>query len=66
MDNIGTIFYRKGDYEMEAKWYRKAAEQGNAHGQYILGDCYVRSHGVKQDYCEVAKLYMKAASQGTM
>ncbi|NJE35519.1 sel1 repeat family protein [Megasphaera sp. SW808] len=49
---------------MEAKWYRKAAEQGNARGQYILGDCYVRSHGVKQDYREVAKWYMKAASQG--
>ena len=51
--------------EAEAvKWYRKAAEQGNASGQWFLGWHYEKGQGVKQDYGEAVKWYRKAAEQG--
>jgi TPR repeat protein len=31
------------------KWFRKAAEQGNAEGQYNLGVCYAKGDGVDED-----------------
>ena len=31
------------------KWFRKAAEQGDAEGQYNLGVCYAKGDGVAQD-----------------
>ena len=50
---------------MEAvKWYRKAAEQGNAAAQANLGYCYQNGQGVVQDYDEAVKWYRKAAAQG--
>ena len=33
-----------------AKWYRKAAEQGNAEAQSLLGACYWEGQGVPKDY----------------
>jgi len=32
------------------KWYRKAAEQGNAEAQYDLGVAYSNGQGVSRDY----------------
>ena len=46
------------------KWYRKAAEQGHAEAQCILGDCYQQGIGVKKDPVEAVKWYRKAADQG--
>ena len=47
--------------EAEAvKWYRKAAEQGNASAQYDLGGMCLR----KRDYTEAVKWFRKAAEQG--
>jgi hypothetical protein len=43
------------------KWYRKAAEQGNASAQFGLGVIYST---VQQDYAEAAKWLRKAAEQG--
>ncbi|MDA0238165.1 MAG: hypothetical protein O3B03_06590, partial [Proteobacteria bacterium] len=34
------------------KWYRRAAEQGNAKAQYNLGLMYDNGQGVPQDYQE--------------
>lgn len=45
---------------MAMKWYRKAAEQGYADAQYMLGLCYC----VKQDKPEAVKWLQKAAKQG--
>ena len=44
MYNVGNC-YRYGygivkNYSEAVKWYRKAAEQGNAKAQYNLGSCY--------------------------
>lgn len=44
--------------------YRKAAEQGDAEAQCILGDYYYYGRGVNKDYAEAVKWYRKAAEQG--
>ena len=49
---------------MAAKWFRKAAEQGNTGAQFNLGICYLFGHGVEQDFEEAAKWFRKAAEQG--
>jgi TPR repeat protein len=38
------------NYCETAQWFRKAADQGNAKGQYSLGALYVEGRGVPQDY----------------
>ncbi len=60
--------YYKGEgaeqsYEEAAKWYLKAAEQGNADAQLRLGHCYYEGEGVEQSYEEAVKWYLKAAEQ---
>ncbi|MCY2935316.1 MAG: tetratricopeptide repeat protein, partial [Planctomycetota bacterium] len=47
-----------------AKWYRKAAEQGDSMAQFNLGLMYYNGRGVPQDNTEAAKWYRKAAEQG--
>jgi tetratricopeptide (TPR) repeat protein len=59
------ICYFKGngvrkDMGEAAKWWRKAAEQGDAMGQSILGDYY----DVCQNKTEAIKWWRKAAEQG--
>lgn len=64
------IFYsdwdwgKKKDYTEAAKWYRKAAEQGNSAAQERLGSLYCLGKGVRQDSVEAEKWYRKAAEQG--
>ena len=48
----------------EAKQYRKAADQGDADAQVLLGDMYKSGNGVALDLTEAAKWYRKAADQG--
>ena len=38
------------NYAEAAKWYRKAAEQGNATAQESLGSLYEQGQGVPQNY----------------
>ena len=46
--------------EEAAKWFREAAEQGNAIAQFCLGYC----KGIEKNYEEAVKWYRKAAEQG--
>ena len=46
------------------KWFRKAAEQGDANAQAYLGLAYTEGRGVRQDYTEAVKWFRKAAEQG--
>ena len=46
------------------KWYRKAAEQGDAPAQNNLGLMYANGTGVLEDDNEAVKWYRKAAEQG--
>ena len=51
------------DYAEAVKWYRKAAEQGEANAQSNLGVMYYNGHGVRQDYAEAVKWNSKAAKK---
>ena len=46
------------------KWFRKAAEQGDADGQALLGFLYEIGLGVPQEDAEAVKWYRLAAEQG--
>ena len=52
------------DEEKAVKWYLKAAEQGHAKAQYMLGECYFAGRGVDEDEDEATEWYLKAAEQG--
>ena len=61
----GDRLYLHSDNSSEAvKWYRKAAEQGNAFAQYNLGNMYANGKGVPKNDSEAVKWYRKAAEQG--
>ena len=49
------------NYKEAVKWYRKAAEQGNAAGQYNLGLMYRKGRGVRKDYVAAYAWYRLAA-----
>ena len=50
--------------EIKADNYRRAAEQGNARSQALLGKCYLEGKGVVEDKVESVKWFRKAAEQG--
>ena len=52
------------DYAEAVKWYRKAAEQGNAAAQGALGLLYAQGQGVPQDYVQARKWFNLSAAQG--
>jgi len=51
------------DSTTAVRWFFKAAEQGDAEAQYILGLCYAYGGGVPQDDEEAIKWIRKAAAQ---
>ena len=61
--------YEKGSgvkkNELEAvQWYRKAAAQGDAYGEFLLGVAYECGVGVKRDYEQAVDLYRKSVERG--
>ena len=46
------------------QWYRKAAAQGDAYGEFLLGVAYECGVGVKRDYEQAVDLYQKSADRG--
>ena len=46
------------------RWYRKAAELGDAAAQNNLGTCYAMGEGVEKDEAEAEKWFRRAADQG--
>jgi TPR repeat protein len=63
---IVALFYQlgtgvKADPAEAAKWFRKAAEQGNAFSMDRLGEHYRDGQGVPQDYAQAALWFQKAA-----
>jgi hypothetical protein len=51
------------DYNEAAKWFKKAADQGDAEGQVSLAGLYQMGQGVPKDRGEALRLYNLAASQ---
>uniref|UniRef100_A0A914PDE5 Probable UDP-N-acetylglucosamine--peptide N-acetylglucosaminyltransferase SPINDLY n=1 Tax=Panagrolaimus davidi TaxID=227884 RepID=A0A914PDE5_9BILA len=50
------------DYSKAAAYYAKAAHAGNAEGMYNLGLLYERGKGVKRDFDESLRWFLKAAN----
>ena len=46
------------------KWYRKAAENGHAQAQYLMGKSYHSGKDVPEDHTQSVKWWRKAAEQG--
>lgn len=49
------------DYAEAMKWYKQAAEAGNANATYNVGYLYFNGQGVAQDYGEAMKWFKRAA-----
>ena len=49
--------------EKAIPWLEKAAEQGQARAQSLLGSCYRDGDGVEADAAQAAEWYGKAAKQ---
>ncbi len=65
---LGRLYYdgngnNTQDYDRAVKWFRRAADQGNASAQLYLGLMSDEGQGVPQDYAEAAKWYRRAAEQ---
>ncbi len=64
--SIGNA-YKSGedqDDEQAVYWWHKAAKQGHAGAQRVLGHLYYEGKCVNQDYEQAAQWYRKAAEQG--
>ena len=46
------------------RWFKLAADQGDADGQFRLGVCYENGTGVAKDKQEAVQWYTRAADQG--
>jgi hypothetical protein len=61
----GNNYVRVGDYAQAITWFRKAADQGDALAQRLIGYLYEEGgHGVQQDYAQAMAWHRKAADQG--
>ena len=60
-DNVEGV---KKDCSEAIRWWKKAADQGNAKAQYSLGNSYYDGEGVAVDQTEAVKWFRKAAEQG--
>ncbi|HUW49565.1 MAG TPA: tetratricopeptide repeat protein [Sulfuricella sp.] len=60
---IGSPTLRKNGAEA-AKWFRKAAEQGDSQARFGLGVMYANGNAVPQDFAAAMKYFHLAAEQG--
>ena len=59
----GDEYYNKKDYNEALKWYRKAADQGNAKAMNNIGLLYEKGNGVPQNYQTAKEWYKKALNK---
>ena len=52
------------DYKEAVKWFRRAADQGDAAAQFYLGIMSAEGEGVPQNHGEAAKWFQLAADRG--
>ena len=62
---LAGMYWEGPQDDVEAvRWYRLAAEQGDARAQFELGFRYEAGRGVPQDDAEAIRWYRAAADQG--
>ena len=59
---LGNISKEENDPAQAAKWYERAALQGNGDAQLSLGEMFARGEGVSQDFVEAYKWFNIAAT----
>lgn len=59
----GVNAYNNKDYDSAAKFFSKAAEQGNAQAQLKMGMLYATGSGVALDDQKAVSWYLKASEQ---
>ena len=60
----GHELYENKNYAGALRWYRVAADQGNALAQVGIGNLHAMGLGVAQDYAEALRWYRLSAAQG--
>lgn len=60
---LGDILDASEEDAQAAEWYRKAAAQGNAAGEYGLGQMYAKGEGVKKDLEQARAYILKSAEK---
>ncbi len=64
LKEIGLKYYNAHEFTEAAKYFKIAAEKGDADAQYSLGVLYKNGLGVAQNYNEAVKYYYLASEQG--
>lgn len=59
---LGDILDKSEEDKEAVDWYRKAAAQGNAAGEFGLGQMYLKGEGVEKDV-EKARTYIRLAAE---
>ena len=54
------------DFSRAAKWYKRAADQGDGWAQNSLGVLYYHGQGVQKDFGQAFHWYKLAAAQGQL
>lgn len=66
--NLGALYYNGNgvarDYAEGVKWFRKAANRGDATAESWLGAAYENGNGVARNTNEAIRWYRKAANKG--
>lgn len=60
----GLEFFYDNDFASAAKYFLKAAHEGDAEAQFSLGNLFVEGVGVPQDDHQAASWFSKSAEQG--
>ncbi len=61
---MGLILDGANQDDEAVRWYRKAAEQNDPEGMYLLGDMYLKGEGVTQDFAEGMTWIKRSAEAG--
>ncbi len=61
---MGDMLDQTDDDKESVEWYRKSAAQGNAAGEFGLGQMYAKGEGIKQDPDQARTYIQRAAEKG--
>ncbi len=63
---LGKYYYDKKEYIEAILWLRRAANQGSADAQSLIGFCYAIGNGVEKNTKEAIKWFRSAAENGSV
>ncbi len=60
-EEMGSLYYDKGDYRQAMRCYKKAVDAGSCCGMFWIGVMYRYGKGVERDYEESFRWFLKVA-----